>query len=262
MNNLIKQRAVSSSYLKNRINLNKKYQKFDFKKWQFIQYNKIITKFIKIKNIKKIKILDIGSGNGLQVSHFTKIFFQPEIWCLDYSKKSLVSLKKKYISKKIKAKKIDMDNLSNFIKKNNFFNYFDIVHSSYAFYYSKKQNTLLKEVKKSLKKNGLILISAPAEPHEMVNFIHKISPISKKIMNTLKFMEKKLIPFIKENCSKKIFIKKINYIKFNNSEEFIDFWSNTTYFKKSKQNKVLELLNKRKKLKFKKISAIVAGLIK
>lgn len=74
MNNLIKQRAVSSSYLKNRINLNKKYQNFDFKKWQFIQYKKIISKFIKIKDIKTIRILDIGSGNGLQVSHFTKIF--------------------------------------------------------------------------------------------------------------------------------------------------------------------------------------------
>lgn len=262
MNNLIKQRAVSSSYLKNRINLNKKYQSFDFKNWQFIQYKKIILQFIKIKDKKTIRILDVGSGNGLQVSHFTKIFFKPEIWCLDYSKKSLVSLKKKFVSKKIKVRKIDMDNLSNFIKENNFFNYFDIAHSSYAFYYSKKQTTLLNEVKKSVKKNGLILMSAPTEPHEMVNFIDTISPISKKILNTLKFMEKKLIPFIKKNCSKKIFIKKINYINFANSDEFIDFWSNTTYFKKSKLDTVLKLLNKRKKLKFKKISSIAAGLIK
>ena len=36
MSNLIKRRAVSSSYLKNRINLNKKYQNFDFKAWQLI----------------------------------------------------------------------------------------------------------------------------------------------------------------------------------------------------------------------------------
>ena len=34
-----------------------------------------------------------------------------------------------------------MDNLGDFIKDNNFYNYFDIVHSSYAFYYSKKQIT-------------------------------------------------------------------------------------------------------------------------
>lgn len=262
MSNLIKRRAVSSSYLKNRINLNKKYQNFDFKEWQFNQYKKIVSKFINIKDKRKIKILDIGSGDGLQVSHFTNFFLKPEVWCLDYSNKSLVSLKKKYISKNIKTKKIDMDNLGDFIKDNNFYNYFDIVHSSYAFYYSKKQNTLLKEVKKSLKKNGLILMSGPTEPHEMVNFINAISPISKKILNTLKFMEKKLIPFIKKNCSKKIFIKKINYINFDNSNEFFDFWSNTTYFKKSKQNIVLKLLNNRKKLKFKKISSIAAGLIK
>ena len=74
MSNLIKRRAVSSSYLKNRINLNKKYQNFDFKAWQFDQYKKIVSKFINIKDKRKIKILDIGSGDGLQVSHFTNLF--------------------------------------------------------------------------------------------------------------------------------------------------------------------------------------------
>ena len=154
-----------------------------------------------------------------------------------------------------------MDNLGDFIKDNNFYNYFDIVHSSYAFYYSKKQITLLNIVKKSLRKKGLILMSAPTEPHEMVNFIHKISPVSRKILNTLKFMKEKLIPFIKKNCLKKIFVKKINYINFHNPGDFIEFWKSTTYFKNSKQKIVFKLLHKRKSLKFKKISAIAAGQI-
>lgn len=262
MKNLIKHRAVSGSYLKNRINLNNKHQNFDFKVWQFNQYKKIVSKSLKIKEKRLIKILDIGSGNGLQVSHFTKIFYKPKIWCLDYSNKSLLFLKRNHKSKNIITKKIDMDDLGNFLKKKNFFNYFDIVHSSYALYYSQRQTAILKNIKKSLKKNGLLLISAPTEPHEMVNFISKVSPISRKILNTLKFMENKLIPFIKKNCSKKIFIKKVNYINFPNPDEFINFWSNTTYYNKSKQNMVFELLKKRKNLKFKKISAIASGLIK
>ena len=117
--NEIKSRAVSSSFLKNRISFNKKYQKSDFKIWQQQTYKKIINKFIKKKNISNIKILDVGSGDGLQVSYFIKIFNNPEIWCLDYSKKSLISLRQKYKSKNIKIIKLDMDKLSMFIKKKN-----------------------------------------------------------------------------------------------------------------------------------------------
>ena len=96
----IKKRATSSTYLKNRISLNKKYQKFDFNDWQFNNYKKIIKNiFFKYIN-KKIRILDIGSGNGLQVSQFIQIFNDTEIYCVDFSKKSLIDLKQKYNQKK------------------------------------------------------------------------------------------------------------------------------------------------------------------
>ena len=50
-------------------------------------------------------------------------------------------------------------------------------------------------MKSSLKKGGLFLISAPSEPHDMVNFINRIDNISPKIIKTLKFYNNILVPF-------------------------------------------------------------------
>ena len=256
----IKKRAISSKFLTNRINLNKKYQKFNFSLWQYKTYKKVITKFMKKEDISNVRILDIGSGDGLQVSHFVKIFKNPEIWCLDYSKKSLNLLRQKYKSKKIKIYKIDMNNLGWFLKKNKLENYFHIAHSSYALYYAKNQNNVLKNMKNSLKKNGLFLISAPSEPHEMVNFINKIDKISQKILKTLKFFNNILVPFLKKNGKNCFYVKKTNNLIFKKEEEFIKFWKNTTYYKTKIVTEVIAGLKKRKTLKFRKISAIATAI--
>ncbi len=260
--NKIKNRAVSSSFLKNRINFNKKFQKSDFKSWQYKVYKKIIKKYIKKENISNIKILDVGAGDGLQVSQFVKIFNNPEIWCLDYSKKSLNSLKKKYTSKKIKIIKLDMDKLAAFIKKKKLTNYFDIAHSSYSLYYAKNQIGVLNSMKSSLIKGGFFLISAPSEPHEMVNLINKVSKIPNKILKTLKFYKNILIPYFIKNGKNHIFKKKINYLNFKKDIEFIEFWKNTTYYNNNIVEKVKKNLKNRKSLKFKKISAIAATMKK
>ena len=260
--NSIKKRAVSSSYLKKRIIFNKKYQKFDFKKWQFDSYKKIIKKFLVYKKNQQLRILDVGSGDGIQVGHFKKIFKNPNIWCLDYSKTSLQSLKKKYKSKNINTVEIDMDNLDSFIKKKKFQNFFDIVHSSYALYYAKNQIKVLKTMKKSLATNGLYIISAPSEPHEMVNFVNKSFKIPKKIISTLKFYKNTLIPFLKKNGKNFSSSKKINYLKFTKYNDFLEFWRNTTYYEKKHENKIIKRLKNKRLLKFKKISTIASAIKK
>lgn len=258
----IKKRATSSKFLKNRINFNKKYQKFDFSLWQYKNYKKIITKFIKKKDISNIRILDVGAGDGLQVSHFVKIFNNPEVWCLDYSKKSLNLLRQKYRSRKIKIYKLDMNNLNQFLKKNKLENYFHIAHSSYALYYAKNQNNVLRTMKNSLKKNGLFLISAPSEPHDMVNFINRINKISQKIIKTLKFFNNTLVPFLKKNGKNCLYVKKTNNLIFKKEEEFLRFWQNTTYYKTKIVTKVIAKLKNRKTLNFRKISGIAAAIKK
>ena len=256
----IKKRAISSKFLTNRINFNKKYQKFDFKIWQYKNYKKIITKFLKKEDTANIRILDVGAGDGLQVSHFEKIFKSPEVWCLDYSKKSLNLLRQKYKSKKIKIHKLDMNNLDMFIKKNKLEKYFHIAHSSYALYYAKNQKKVLKNMKSSLKKGGFFLISAPSEPHDMVNFINRIDHISPKIIKTLKFYNNILVPFLKKNCKNYFNVKKSNDLNFQKDEEFLKFWQNTTYYKTKIIKKVIAKLKQRKTLRFRKISAIAAAI--
>ena len=193
---------------------------------------------------------------------FIKIFQNPEVWCIDYSKKSLISLRKKFKSKKIKIIELDMDDLPKFINQKNLKNYFDIVHSSYALYYAKKQTKVLNSMKNSLVKNGLFLISTPSEPHEMVNFINKIYKIPNKILKTLKFYKNVLVPYLKKNNSKNIFKKKTNYLSFKKTREFLEFWENTTYYNKTIIDEVIKKLNKRNSLKFRKISAIACSIKK
>ena len=40
----LKKRETSGKFLNNRIAFNKKFQKFDFSKWQYLNYKKIIQK--------------------------------------------------------------------------------------------------------------------------------------------------------------------------------------------------------------------------
>ena len=181
---------------------------------------------------------------------------------MDFSKKSLIDLKQKYKSKKIKVIKLDMDKLHTYIKKNNLIDFFEVIHSSYALYYAKDKNKIFNTIKKCIKPKGLLLVSAPSEPHEMVNFINKIKPVERKILDTLKFYKKKLLPFIKKNSTKKIMLKKINYISFKKVEEFLNFWKNTTYYNASIESIVRKKLIKKKKLKFKKVITITGALFK
>ena len=70
-----------------------------------------------------------------------------------------------------------MNNLGWFLKKNKLENYFHIAHSSYALYYAKNQNNVLKNMKNSLKKWSFFNFSSPSL---MFNFINKIDRFLKK----------------------------------------------------------------------------------
>ena len=103
-------------------------------------------------------------------------------------------------------------------------------------------------MKNSLVKDGLFLVSAPTEPHEMVNFLNEIYQIPPKVLKTLKFYKQILLPYLRKNAKKNIFKKKINYIKFEKKDEFLNFWKNTTYYNNKFTNKVTKELKEKKNL--------------
>ena len=117
-------------------------------------------------------------------------------------------------------------------------------------------------MKTSLVENGILLVSAPSEPHEMVNFVNQIKKIPFKVLNTLKFFKNVLLPFLKKEKFKLLFELKTNVIKFDKKDEFIEFWKNTTYYNKMIEEKVYQKLEARSSLKFKKISAVVCSVKK
>ncbi len=114
----------------------------------------------------------------------------------------------------------------------------------------------------SLINNGLFLISAPSEPHEMVNFINNNYKIPKKILLTLKFYKNILVPYLKKNGRNFLSNKKLNYLKFKKYKEFLEFWKSTTYYEKKYESKIIRKLKNKKILKFKKVSAIASAIKK
>ena len=135
---------------------------------------------------------------------------------------------------------------------------FDLIHSSYAIYYANNPKKTLTELFDLLKKKGVLLISAPDAPPEMISFIRKKAFVSNKVLTTLRFFRKVLIPFFKSKADKKIVIfRKINFIKFNDITSFFKFWKSTTYYSKKYDLKIMKSLKKHK-LNFKKTSGISA----
>lgn len=247
-------KSISNKKLNNRIKLNNKFQKFNFINWQQKNYKKILTKFKVSK--KNISILDIGCGTGIQVDFFNRYFFKPNITATDLSQNSLTQAKKKYKNSKIK---FILSNMDDFFKKNNKLKY-DIIHSSYAFYYSKDPMNLLKKCYSNLNLNGCIIITCPMQKHEMVEFVKKHGYVNQKVLKTLELYEKVLKPFLKLKIKliRKIIFKKVNKISFNNTHDFLNFWQNTTYYNHKYRDKLAEKLDTRNSLQFKKGTQIIA----
>jgi len=251
-----KYKESSNTDLKKRIAINEKFQKSNFIDWQKKKYFEALNR-IKFKK-ENPNILDVGCGTGLQIEIFLKKFKKCSILATDISSNSLKQAKQKFKNKNVIFKKIDMDLIPKFFNNKKKIN-FDLIHSSYALYYSKNPKKLLNNFSKYLNSGGAMIISSPDEPHEMVNFVKKNAVVKKKVLNTLKFYKKTLLPFMLNKMNKKNFytIKKVNYLKFNKQQDFMSFWRSTTYYNKKFENKILIKL-KKTSLKFKKISAIAA----
>lgn len=247
-------KSISNKKLNNRIKLNNKFQTFNFINWQEKSYRKILTEF-KISK-KNTTILDLGCGTGIQVSFFNRHFQKPHIIATDLSRNSLTQAKKKYKSNKIK---FILSNMDNFFKKKNKLKY-DIIHSSYAFYYSKNPMNLLKKCYSNLNVNGCIIITCPMQKHEMVEFVKKYGHVNQNVLKTLKLYEKVLKPFLelKIKLIRKIIFKKVNKISFNNTKDFLNFWQNTTYYNYKYRDIIAEKLNTRASLQFRKGTQIIA----
>lgn len=251
----IKKKAINYSYLKKRLDLNKKLQNRNFNEWLF--------KNIEIK--KSDKILDVGCGDGAQVSEFLKIIGRKgNISCLDLNRESIEKLKKRVkFDKRVQAITSDMNNLDKLIKSSFIQKKYNIVHSSYSLYYSPNRIKVLKTMCRSLLKNGKAYVFTPCLPHGMVDIAKKFHKIPKLVEDSLKFGNQVL-----EKEFRKIFWEvQINYFQseliIKNLKDFKLFYESTTYQNQKKKKKIYNYIQKKitkdGKIKFEKNGFLISG---
>lgn len=232
----LKKKAVNYSFLKKRLELNKKLQNKDFSKWLF---NKIKVK-------KNDKILDVGCGEGAQVKKFVKLIGKNgNISCLDINLASINKLRKSLKSQKnVQAIASDMKNLEELIINKFRHKKYSIAHSSYALYYSPKRLDVLKTMYKYLENKGSLYIFTPCLPHGMVSLAKKFHKIPTLVEDSLKFGNQVL----EKHIRKMFWEVQINYfqseITINNLNDFKMFYQSTTYFNKNKQENIYKFVRK------------------
>ena len=120
---------------------------------------KVLEDYLNTK-IENFKILDVGAGNGEISAFFAK---NNNVICVD-----IVDQRK---NKTAKFRKVNNETLPFKI------NSFDIVISNHVIEHVNKQNVHLNEIKRVLKKKGIIYIATPnrmfpIEPHYKIPLIH------------------------------------------------------------------------------------------
>lgn len=102
-----------------------------------------------IKNKKKIRLLDLGCGNGINLDFFNNLGY--DCYGIDISTKCVNTLNKKYKNKVKKNSFEDIDFEDNF---------FDAIFSHSCLYYGDKQmfSRGIEEITRILKPNGIIRI--------------------------------------------------------------------------------------------------------
>ena len=218
--------ATSGAFLKTRLNINAKYSGNDLIGWQKS----------KIKFKKNSKILDIGCGDGAQSKFiYEKLSKNGYLTSVDYSQSSISSLSEKINSINFRCIEANMDRFNKYMNGK-----YDLIHSSYAIYYSSNPKKLLQECYKRLNKNGKIIITVPCFPHTLVEETNLINKIPLNVIQSLNFYKEILLPFIQRKFTKIKINKFKNILKISNKKDFLNIYRATTYYNKNTERSILE----------------------
>lgn len=124
----------------------------------FYEFKNIIRQLFS-NNLEKIKILDIGAGNGMLTELVLSEFPNASITMLDFSPEMLESAKAIFQTKKISLDRINFT-IKNFITDDFPNEKYDLIISSYALHHIRKSDELKKvylKIAKCLSSNGTFL---------------------------------------------------------------------------------------------------------
>jgi len=179
------------------------------------------------------KVLDIGCGSGTYLRDIAKIVNEENsCFGIDYDKEMInksIELSKD-IFPPIKFIIMNMDDIG---KADHFGdNFFDLVYSVYAFYYSKNEFTTLENIKRILKPDGRISIIGPHSENNKNwwNFLEQFMkvPDSLKHANT-EFM-KDIENYARKNFKKVTTSKFVNDINLPTIDVLMQYWKSNIYY--------------------------------
>jgi len=139
---------------------------FNSVSWKFWDWriSHVYKKLLKNVKMKNVKILELGSGSGINSLNLAKTFKADEITLVDFNEKALNISKDVFKDSNVKIRFLKRDVLNLNLKEK-----FDIVHSEglVEHFYGKDRIKIFKKHAEFCKKNGLIIIFAP---HENFNY--------------------------------------------------------------------------------------------
>ena len=210
---------------------NRKNEKYDFTKW-----------VVKKLNVKSgFNVLDIGCGTGKQIfSIAEKLLDNGEINGVDKSQIALSVINKKVDEleyKHINTNCLDIDD----VPKNVRHNYYDLIYSVYAFYYSKDMISLLNELKGNLNSSGRIMLFGPGlnSNKELIKLIKDSG--NKQIDYYKDFLLKSDV----ENVFDFVEIERFeNVIALKNIGDFISWFETSELYNSEYSDKVIDAVEK------------------
>jgi SAM-dependent methyltransferase len=226
----IKDKAVSTSSLNTRIDINKKYQSKNFEQWLFKRLNVVPGEHV----------LDVGCGTGAQSLRFLDMIgAQGSVSAIDLSQASVEQLISTSSSdSRLTAVAEDMANLEGVIKGRFPQKKYTLAHSSYALYYSPARMDVLRLMAESIHEFGRLAVFTPVSPHGMVDIASRFSTIPAPVLESLEFG-----PNVLEPAFRSLFFEvEIHYfqseMRVTSLMDFMDFYKATTYYDKNAENDI------------------------
>jgi ubiquinone/menaquinone biosynthesis C-methylase UbiE len=147
----------------NKQNYEKLYEyKYEQKTFEVLSKTIIFKKLVKTINVDNRKVLEIGFGSGNLIK--TLLEKKCRYYGMEISQSAIVMAKRKYKDQVevnlIKENQIPYDN-----------EFFDLIVMSHSLEHMEEEEKILEEIKRTLKKEGLIIIGVPA-PETVENELH------------------------------------------------------------------------------------------
>ena len=229
---MINTKSENTTYLSNRLNFNEKYSNSDFHKWLFGH----------LETVPYNSVLDVGCGTGKQSFYFANRNNDAQICSFDVSETSIASIVEKVNNdniNNIEAVVGNIDDVSNSVKQFRI-NEFDLVHSSFALYYSSNGMESLRQMISHLKDTGSLVISAPNSINTFLNFLSKYQEIPQLSWDCLEFIDDIVLGFCHSNFNDIRTHLFVNNLLVTSADDLIENYRSSTFYNKNAENKIFK----------------------